>query len=84
MLIYSNNRYHNDTLFGDVNYKSAHDPEHSINRTCVFKRGTHRKRQQQQQQNKRSQAKYKQNRKKLTVRNIKFLKSLGLQVKRKK
>lgn len=79
MLIYSNNRV-NDTLFGDVNYKSAYDPEHSINRTRAFKRCTHRK--QQQQQNKRSRTKYKQNRKKLTVRNIKFLKSLGLQVKK--
>lgn len=78
MLIYSNNRG-NDTLFGDVNYKSVYDPEHSINRTRTFKRCTHRK---QQQQNKRSRSKYKQSRKKLTVENIKFLKSLGLQVKK--
>lgn len=76
MLIYSNNNDNINSLFGDVSYKSAHNREQSINRAQVV--------QQLQRRNKRTQTKYKNKNKtkNLTSKNIKFLKSLGLQVQK--
>lgn len=81
MLIYSNNNCVSNSssnLFGDVNYKSVYDRKQSINRTRVLKRDTTKlvsRQRRRQRQNKRIRTK------KLTVKNIKFLKSLGLRVK---
>lgn len=77
MLIYSNNNNKNssDSLFGKGSYKSIHNREKTINRTQAVKRYT-------QQRQHRQQTKYiKERKKNLTNKNIKFLKSLGLQVK---
>lgn len=74
MRIYSNGN-NGDSLFGGGGggtYKSQHDPEYSVNRKRAVKRDT----QQQQKQPHKKQIRTK----KLTLKNIKFLRSLGLQV----
>lgn len=69
MLIYPNNDYSSsNNLFGD-SYKSTCDRKASVNRTRVSRRNT-------------SKIKKKTQKKKLTVKNIAFLKSLGLRVKK--
>lgn len=77
MLIYSNNNNNNannNSLFGDEGYKSVHNGKQSVNRMRDTKHYT--------QQNKRVQTKHKSKSKNLTIKNVKFLKSLGIKVKK--